>query len=79
MAQLLNAAKRKVIRGSGSYEDLDGNVEPIATTPPESMQSTSGAHTIYGGDELPDMLGQEIEMTSVSVVPDGNFVKNRKS
>lgn len=71
MAQIISAARRKVKGRGGNYEDLDGHVDPAPQSPPDSLRSEGGQHSIYGGDDSNDLLGQEIEMTSVSVVPDG--------
>ncbi|XP_034235778.1 synaptic vesicle 2-related protein [Thrips palmi] len=74
MAQIISAARRKVKGRGGNYEDLDGHVDPAPHSPPDSLRSEQGAqHSIYGGDDSNDLLGQEIEMTSVSVVPDDTF------
>lgn len=74
MAQIISAARRKVKGRGGSYEDLDGHSEPSPHSPPDSLRSETAPHSIYGGDDSNDLLGQEMEMTSVSVVPDGMFL-----
>ncbi|KAE8747251.1 hypothetical protein FOCC_FOCC006043 [Frankliniella occidentalis] len=71
--QIINAARRKVKGRGGNYEDLDGHTDPAPQSPPDSLRSESTPHSIYGGDDSNDLLGQEIEMTSVSVVPDDTF------
>ena len=71
MAQIISAARRKVKGRGGNYEDLDGHTDPTPHSPPDSLCSEQASHTIYGGDDSNDLLGQEMEMTSVSVVPDG--------
>ncbi|KAK3927334.1 Synaptic vesicle 2-related protein [Frankliniella fusca] len=73
MAQIISAARRKVKGRGGNYEDLDGHTDPAPQSPPDSLRSESAPHSIYGGDDSNDLLGQEIEMTSVSVVPDDTF------
>lgn len=60
MSQILTAAKRSVSKKSGvSYEDLDN-----------SSEIRRNEAFTEGNDSLPHM-GQEMEMDSVSVVPDG--------
>lgn len=69
MSELLSAARRTVRgRGTSSYEDLDGS-EGSHPNPPRSPDR----HTIRDGDEFPTQPLQELEMNSVSVVPDDTF------
>lgn len=69
MSELLSVARRTVRgRGASSYEDLDGS-EVSNPNPPQSPDR----HTIRDGDEFPIQPMQELEMNSVSVVPDGKY------
>lgn len=61
MSQILSVASRAV-RGKSAaskYEDLDG---------PDKSSSDGGRRGSGGGE---NMMGQELEMNSVSIVPDG--------
>lgn len=63
MSHLLTAAKKAVTeRSTSNYEDLDDSHEP-----------TNRKEEVFpdGGSSLG--ATQELEMNSVSVVPDGNF------
>lgn len=65
MSQILSAAKRSVrIKASNEYEDLDKN--------PDSVQTRRD--DIFEGNDSLGHVSQEMEMNSVSVIPDGTFI-----
>ncbi|XP_065201396.1 synaptic vesicle 2-related protein isoform X1 [Planococcus citri] len=62
MSQILSAAKRSVSKKSGvNYEDLD------------AVQDTRRNEAFSEGPDSISHMGQELEMNSVSVVPDDTF------
>jgi hypothetical protein len=71
MAQVLTTVRRNLKQmgtgQSGKYEEMDGTVQPSS---PATVLQTSGSGGGDYNENLPT-LGQDIEMTSVSVVPDG--------
>lgn len=60
MSQILSAARKSVSKKSGvNYEDLD------------AVQDTRRNEAFSEGPDSISHMGQELEMNSVSVVPDG--------
>lgn len=65
MSQILSAAKRSVrINANNEYEDLDKN--------PDAVQSRRD--DVFEGNDSLGRVSQEMEMNSVSVIPDGIFI-----
>lgn len=62
MSQIISAAKRTVSKKTSQYEDLDDNHES------DNQDSNYGAP-----DSLPHAF-HEMEMNSVSVIPDGKML-----
>lgn len=70
MSQVVATVKRNIknLGSSSKYEDLDGSVSGSVRGAPAMLSGSGGAGDF--NENLPT-LGQDIEMTSVSVVPDG--------
>lgn len=67
MSQILSAAKRSVRgKSSSEYEDLDRSQD----------FAQARRDDVFDGHDSLGNVGQELEMNSVSVVPDGMFSTN---